>query len=340
MKHTSPLSPELLVPKMGDYLVEKGLITSDQLALALQEQERLRSEGNKTPLLGKILVEKGFISQENLDRAIAEQILQYQTALQEANQKLEQRVKERTAELEKALEQLHSLNELKSNLVANISHELRTPLTHLTGYLDLLLSGDLGVLNPQQRTALEVIQRSSERLAQLIEDLILFSVSEKNQIYLNIRPVNACELLSAIHQRNAQKANEKQVRFRFDPPTEFLYIAADQEKISWVLMQLVDNAIKFTPPMGEIHLYTEKDEGFLKIFVSDTGIGIPQNQQEQIFEPFVQLDGSSTRKAGGTGLGLALARRIVEAHGSIIYVHSEENKGSTFSFALKIVPHK
>lgn len=337
MKNTSPLSPELLVPKMGDYLVEKGLITHDQLMLALQEQERFRSREEKTPLLGKILIEKGFITRENLDRAIAEQILQYQSALQEANQKLEQRVKERTAELEKALEQLHSLNELKSNLVANISHELRTPLTHLTGYLDLLLSGDLGPLNPQQRAALEVIQRSSERLAQLIEDLILFSVSEKNQIYLNIRPVNAFELLSSVYQRNSTKAIERKINFHFEPPGSTVLVAADQEKVSWVLMQLVDNAIKFTPPTGEVHLFTERDEGFLKIQVSDTGIGIPTDRIEQIFEPFVQLDGSSTRKAGGTGLGLALARRIIEAHGSVIHVHSEEGKGSTFSFALKIV---
>lgn len=337
MKNTSPLSPELLVPKMGDYLVEKGLITHNQLVLALQEQEKFRSREEKTPLLGKILVEKGFITQENLDCAIAEQILQYQNALQEANQKLEQRVKERTAELEKALEQLHSLNELKSNLVANISHELRTPLTHLTGYLDLLLSGDLGPLNPQQRAALEIIQRSSERLAQLIEDLILFSVSEKNQIYLNIRPVNAFELMSSVYQRNSPKATERQINFYLEPPESTLLVAADQEKVSWVLMQLVDNAIKFTPPAGKVHLFTERDEGFLKIQVSDTGIGIPADRIEQIFEPFVQLDGSSTRKAGGTGLGLALARRIIEAHGSVIHVHSEESKGSTFSFALKIV---
>jgi signal transduction histidine kinase len=337
MKNTSPLSLELLVPKMGDYLVEKGLITQEQLTLALQEQERLRNRQEKSPLLGKILVQKGFITQENLDRAIAEQILQYQNALQEANQKLEQRVKERTAELEKALEQLHSLNELKSNLVANISHELRTPLTHLTGYLDLLLAGDLGPLNSQQRAALEVIQRSSERLAQLIEDLILFSVSEKNQIYLNIRPVNAFELLSSVYQRNSHKAIERQVQFHLDPPDNALMISADQEKVSWVLMQLVDNAIKFTPPLGTVSISTERDESFLKIQVSDTGIGIPANRIEHIFEPFVQLDGSSTRKAGGTGLGLALARRIIEAHGSVIHVHSEENKGSTFSFALRIV---
>ncbi|BAJ63423.1 hypothetical protein [Anaerolinea thermophila] len=136
MKNTSPLSPELLVPKMGDYLVEKGLITQNQLVLALQEQEQFRSREEKTPLLGKILVEKGFITQENLDRAIAEQILQYQNALQEANQKLEQRVKERTAELEKALEQLHSLNELIQPGGEHFSRTAYTlnPLNRLPGF--------------------------------------------------------------------------------------------------------------------------------------------------------------------------------------------------------------
>jgi signal transduction histidine kinase len=103
-----------------------------------------------------------------------------------------------------------------------------------------------------------------------------------------------------------------------------------------VITQLLDNAIKYTAPRGKVTLRTIREDNFIHIQVSDTGIGIPQDRMNQIFEPFVQLDGSSTRKVGGTGLGLALARRIVEAHGSVIHVYSEVGKGSQFEFLLKI----
>ncbi|HMN62354.1 MAG TPA: ATP-binding protein, partial [Anaerolinea sp.] len=119
-------------------------------------------------------------------------------------------------------------------------------------------------------------------------------------------------------------------------PPEPLKVNADNEKISWVLMQLLDNAIKFTRPGGMVTLRAEREDNFIHIQVLDTGIGIPADRYEQIFEPFYQLDGSSTRKAGGTGLGLALARRIVEAHGSVIHVYSDPGKGSRFEFVLRV----
>jgi signal transduction histidine kinase len=238
--------------------------------------------------------------------------------------------------LEKALQQLSSLNELKSNLVANISHELRTPLTHLNGYLDLLLNGDLGPVTSDQLGAMDVIRRSTERLGQLIEDLILFSVSERDQIYLHIRATDLVELCTSVYKRSLSKARDHQVQLSIEMTPERLHVDADMEKISWVLTQLVDNAIKFTPPGGKVILQTTREDNFIHIRVQDTGIGIPVDRMEQIFEPFYQLDGSSTRKVGGTGLGLALARRIVEAHGSLIHVYSEVGKGARFEFLLKI----
>jgi signal transduction histidine kinase len=240
--------------------------------------------------------------------------------------------------LEKALQQLSSLNELKANLVANISHELRTPLTHLNGYLDLLINGDFGPVSPDQLSALGVIQRATERLGHLIEDLILFSVSERNQIYLHIQPTDLVDLCASVFKRSLSKARDHQIQLSLEVASEAMQVDADLEKISWVLMQLIDNAIKFTPPGGKVVLQTTTEENFIHIQVRDTGIGIPQDRLEQIFEPFYQLDGSSTRKAGGTGLGLALARRIVEAHGSIVHVYSEVGKGSRFEFLLKVHP--
>lgn len=334
---TNPLAltPEALVPRLGDYLVEKGQITPEDLHRALEYQEQLR-HSEQPPVLGDILIDLGIITRRERDKAITELWIQFRSALTEANRVLEERVKERTTDLETALEQLSTLNELKSNLVANISHELRTPLTHLNGYLELLCNGDFGQLNEQQRNILGIVQRSAERLGHLIEDLILFSVSEKDQIYLHIQATNLCEICTSVEKRNQNRAQEQKISFTLDAPQDGILVDADFEKITWVLMQLIDNAFKFTPPGGEVKLKAEVDGSFIKLQVIDSGIGIPAEQIEQIFEPFYQLDGSSTRKAGGTGLGLALARRIVEAHGSVIHVHSELSKGSRFSFLLRI----
>jgi signal transduction histidine kinase len=336
---TGPLTLESLVPRIGEYLVEKGFITATQKRRALEIQaERMATQGKKYPL-GQILIEMGAITEQIKEHATADLILQYRLVLQEANRSLEQRVKERTAELEKALQQLSTLNELKANLVANISHELRTPLTHLNGYLDLLINGDFGPVTPDQLSAMGVIRRSSERLGQLIEDLILFSVSERDQIYLHIQANDLVEMCTSVFKRSLSKARDHQIQLALEVASQSIKVEADLEKISWVMMQLVDNAIKFTPPGGKVVLQTMREDNFIHIQVHDTGIGIPQDRMEQIFEPFYQLDGSSTRKVGGTGLGLALARRIVEAHGSLIHVYSEVGKGSRFEFLLKIRPN-
>ena len=337
MKDNPAVSLESIVPYFGDYLVEKGLITAADKQRAWEIQEELQRAGSPK-FTGQILIEMGLITEEIRSSILSEMIMQLRAVLQEANQKLEIRVKERTAELEKALEQLYTLNELKANLVANISHELRTPLTHLTGYLDLLINGDFGPLNPDQTGALAIVQHSSERLGHLIEDLILFSVSERDQIYLHIHPVPLEDLCVQVIKRNASKAHDHEIQLDLEPGEEGIKVDADFEKISWVMMHLIDNAIKFSLPGGRVVLKTIREGHFVHIQVSDTGIGIPDDRIGQIFEPFLQLDGSSTRKVGGTGLGLALARRIVEAHGSVIHVYSTLGQGSRFEFLLKVHP--
>lgn len=332
---SEPLTPEILIPRLGEYLVERGLVTDAHLQLALKQQDLLRTTGRTQPI-GHILVDMGFLSQEELDTATTEQLIQLRSALQEANDRLERRVKERTAELQSALQQLSSLNDLKANLVANISHELRTPLTHLKGYLDLMIGGEFGSLSADQLSVLGVVQRSADRLGNLIEDLIQFSVSERNQVFLHVVPCDLLDITGSVFKRNLSKARDHQINIDLAVPPEAVKVDADFEKITWVLMQLLDNAIKFTPPGGKVRLQASREDNFIQLQVCDSGIGIPADRMDQVFEPFVQLDGSSTRKSGGTGLGLALARRIVEAHGSMIHVYSEIGKGSRFEFALKV----
>jgi signal transduction histidine kinase len=330
------LTPEVLVTRLGDYLVERGTITDEQLHRALALQQDTRESGKQAPLLGQILINMGVITRETLDQAVTEQILQLRGALENYNKFLEKRVQERTAELEQALSRLSELNQMKSNLVANISHELRTPLTHIKGYIELLISEGLGPLTTDQEQALDVMESSTDRLERLIEDLLLFSMVEKDQIILHIRPFNLNKLCNELMNRSANYADQREIKLHFEYAAEEILIEGDEEKIAWAITQLLDNAIKFTPAGGKAELSIEVEGKFARLAIADTGIGIPPEKFSEIFESFHQLDGSSTRRYGGTGLGLSLVKKIIEAHGSVIHVTSEVDHGSTFTFLLKL----
>ncbi|MEN6523652.1 MAG: HAMP domain-containing sensor histidine kinase [Anaerolineaceae bacterium] len=339
MNEKATLTPEVLVPRLGDYLVEKQLITQETLQKALQTQKQMQANGNQAPLLGELLIRMGALKAEELDQAITEQILQLRTALQDANQRLELRVQQRTRELEKAMQKLAELNQLKSNFVSNISHELLTPLTHIRGYLELMQNGDAGPITDEQKHFIDVMLNSSNRLERLIQDLINFSASEHGQLRLHFQPIYVFDLCNAAIEKMRSKALEKGIQLILEDSAILPFIEGDQEKLLWVLIQFIDNAIKFSETEGKVIVRAKVDENARKIRLSiiDNGIGIPAERIQEIFEPFHQLDSSSTRKVGGTGLGLALAQKIIEAHDSQLDVKSEVGKGSTFSFAIKCV---
>lgn len=336
MSDQFPLTPEILVSKIGDYMVDRGWLTAKNLAAALKYQNEMRMQG-KNMLIGEILVLLGYVEKATLDQAVTEQIIRLRAALEESNRTLELRVIERTAELQQALKKLSELGQQKSNFVSNVSHELRTPLTHIKGYLELLLSGDLGSINNDQTRALAVMMRSSDRLGRLIDDLILFSMAEHGQVQIVPHPVNIVNMAEVLVDRMKSKAEEKQVSLILLAEPYLPTLNADEEKISWVIQHLLDNAIKFTPPDGKITLQIENTAPTVTISVMDTGIGIAPEQIKNIFETFFQVDGSSTRKYGGTGLGLALVKAILDAHNVDIHVESTPGKGSRFYFKLPIV---
>lgn len=330
------ISPEVLVPRLGEQLVEAGLLTSGQLKQALEYQKQSTAAG-KPILLGHAIVELGFLDRPSLDRAVTEQILRLRAALEDANRNLEERVQQRTAELEEALRKLSELSQLKANFVANISHELRTPLTHIRGYLELMQSETLGPLTPDQSKAMDVSLQSTSRLQNLIEDLILFSLAARGEMTLTLAPIEFQQVVQRVVAHAQSKAENQQVTLAVTISPQVTFVKADQQKISWVLTHLLDNAIKFTKPGGQARLdvsLESSQERSVRIVVADTGIGIPKERIGEIFEPFHQLDGSPTRRYGGTGLGLALVREIVEAHGAQIDVESEVDKGTVISFSL------
>lgn len=335
----APITPEVLVPRLGDILLERKLITPGDLQRALDVHKQLSIE-KRPRLLGQVLVEMKLVDQKTLDEIITAQIFHLQSALQKSNQELEERVNERTRDLRQALSKLSELNQLKSNFISNISHELRTPLTHIKGYVDLLADGTLGPLGEEQATAIEVIQRSEARLEQLIEDLIRFSLAARGEFTLSRESHTARELVQSVEVRARQQAQAKNIQIDTTIMDNLSPVLVDSEKITWVLYQLLDNAVKFTPSGGRVRLTAEKEGPDVKFSVVDSGIGISEERIEEIFEPFHQLDGSESRRYGGTGLGLALVKRILDAHGSIIKVQSVVNMGSCFSFIMQGVPHE
>lgn len=332
----SPITPEILVPRLGEILIEKGLIQPEELQSALDYHNRLAAEGHPK-LLGQTLLELNLVDRETLDLVVTEQILQLQAALRESNHQLERRVQDRTLDLQNALNKLSELNQLKSNFISNISHELRTPLTHLKGYLDLLVDGSLGPLTENQESALSVLLKSEIRLEQLIEDLIRFSFATKGEFTIHIDALSIEDLVNPMVNRMIKQAKAKQISLETKLGEGLPKVKADGEKISWVVLQLLDNAIKFTPAGGWVKVEAQEFDTQVTLSVTDNGIGMSSVHLEEIFEPFHQLDGSTTRHYGGTGLGLALVRRIIEAHGASIKVISETGKGSSFQFSLPVV---
>ena len=331
-----PITPEILVPRVGELLIDRGVLTQDGLQRALDYSKKPGPDGQQR-LVGQALLELGLIDRETLDQVITEQILALQSALQQANLRLEKRVLERTQELQSALNKLAELNQLKSNFISNVSHELRTPLTHIRGYLDLMNDGCLGNLTDEQSTALDVMLRSEARLEELIEKMIQFSLEATGQFTLQLKQTNFNEVIEVALKQAKIKAANRPVVLKVDLHNDPCIVQMDHEKIQWVVMELVDNAIKFTPPGGCVSVGLEKVVDRAQFQVTDTGIGISPERLTEIFEPYHQLDGSSTRRYGGIGLGLALVKKIIEAHGSTVDVTSEPGKGTFIKFQLPII---
>jgi signal transduction histidine kinase len=332
----TPVTPEVLVPRLGDYLVDMGEISPSELDLALTYQKE-QGEAGKPLLLGQVLLELGLIERETLDEAITMQILQLHQALRQSNRELEARVQERTQELERAVDKLTELKQLKANFIANISHELRTPLTHIRGYLDLLFDGELGLLNSDQSEVIAVVRRSESRLEKLIDDLIHFGMASRGDLSLNLFPVDISLMIQSIVEQLKERVEGRQLTIEACLAEGLPTVQCDEEKISWVIAQFIENAIKFSPEDSCIKIEAYRQDNFVTIAITDNGIGIPADNLEDIFEPFHQLDGSTTRRFGGTGLGLALSNRIIDAHNSQVDVFSEVGNGSRFEFSLPIV---
>lgn len=332
---TAPIvgAPEAFVPRIGEILLSQDIISRDQLDAALDKQRELREQGSRR-LLGQTLVEMGIIDRITLDRIINDQIIELQAALQKANQTLEERVAERTDKLRDAVKRLSELNELKANFISNVSHELRTPLSHIMGYVELLAEEELGQLTDEQRMAMSVMRRATGRLERLVQDLVEFSTASREGVRLDLQSISMAKLAAGVADNLQEKAASAGVELTLTLGRDPALVNADAQRMAWVLFQLVDNGIKFTPRGGIVSLGVDGSDELVTAYVKDTGIGIPSDRVDEIFEPFHQLDASSTRRFGGTGLGLAMVKVILEAHGTHLEIETEKGEGSSFSFSL------
>ena len=234
--------------------------------------------------------------------------------------------------MRRAYEELKRLDQLKSDIIANVSHEIRTPITIAKGYIEL--AKDETDEN-ERKAELDAAIKALMRLNDIVEDLISIADIERGDFSLKLRKANVEDVISRALEAKEEFAQSKNISI----DVEINYhgeAIIDSPKLQRVLMNLIDNAIKFNRKGGKIKIRVEKKGGELLFSVSDTGIGIPEDKLDEIFKPLTQLDPSSTRYYGGTGTGLAVAKKIIEAHGGRIWVESRLGEGSTFYFTIPL----
>jgi two-component system sensor histidine kinase ChiS len=270
-----------------------------------------------------------FLMAMETSQSLLKESVQFAEELQVALEK----EKETQVQLRKAKEAAEAANEAKNQIMANTSHELRTPLHGIINLADLIRIGASGPVSPQAVQDLEMIINSASRLNSLVNDILDFSKLQKQQLEIQHKPVdlfqvaeNSLALLKPLHR-------EKPIDLQNELIKDLPLVDGDEDRIQQILLNLLGNALKFTES-GEVRLGAVVQDGWIELAVADTGIGIPQDKQERIFDAFEQGDASTERTHGGTGLGLSVAKQLVELHGGRIWLESVVGQGSVFRFTL------
>lgn len=281
---------------------------------------------------------------EGIKRAMSARM--HMATVEEANRELT----EKNKRLAQAVDRLQEADRIKSNFLATVSHELRTPLTSVIGYSEMLLEGIAGELNEEQREYVRTVMEKGDQLLQLITGILDISRMDAGEMRFEKTAFDLDEVVSIALSTIAPHARRKRITVACELKEHLPNALGDRDKVRQVLLNLLNNAIKFTPEGGRIKVTAtigrlqsanaDSATPGVHISVQDSGIGVPAEHQKRIFDPFYQVDNTSTREFGGTGLGLNIVKRFVEGHGGSVWVESpvENNKGSAFHFTLPLAP--
>jgi signal transduction histidine kinase len=225
-------------------------------------------------------------------------------------------------------------NRAKSDFLARMSHDLRTPLNAIGGYAQLIEEGIFGVPSDGQRQSLDRIRRAQQHLLMLINDILSFAKLEAGQVNLQLRPVRMSEVFTELRPLVETQAQTKRLRLRLEEGDTDAEVVADRGRLAQILVNLLTNAIKFTEPDGRIDVQCGVLPNTVEIRVCDTGVGIPAERLEAIFDPFIQVKGTAVEPREGVGLGLAISRELARLMHGELAVRSEVGRGSTFTLTL------
>jgi len=251
-----------------------------------------------------------------------------------SSQILESKVQERTKQLASALEEVQKISKKKTDFISAVSHELRTPLTSIKGYAALLMTGKIGQIPDKVKDRLEKVNKHSDHLVQMINDLLDIARIESGRTELKLKQLNMKTIVESVHDLLTPQLKEININWvtEIDEKTPAIFV--DNTLIERVFINLIGNAIKFTPEKGTITIKITSDDKFMTIGVSDTGIGIDKDDIAKLFNEFYRVENTINSNVKGSGLGLSLVKNIIAAHQGKIWVTSQLNKGTTFHFTL------
>ena len=292
---------------------------------------------------------RDFVNTEEDDSALEElsrqnrDLVQVLSELEEKRELLERlntKLEDSNRELNEANARLRELSAMKEEFLALTTHDLRSPLTVISGVINFFTSGRLGEMTAEQKNMVAMMERNTQNLIELVNDLLDASKLESGTMRLDAATIELRGLVGELREQMQPLAREKEISLEEELPEDLPELRADRAKLRRVLVNLVSNALKFTPKGGRVRLGASREGGFVRVSVDDTGVGIPREDLHDIFDKYAQARSRATRSEKGTGLGLYITRQLVELHGGKISVQSEVGKGSTFSFTIPIASDK
>ena len=276
-----------------------------------------------------------------LDTIADELVIAIQNALslqevREINDTLQQRIDAATEELRRSNEQLRSLDQAKDEFVSMASHQLRTPLTSVKGYISMVLEGDVGKVSADQKKLLSEAFTSSERMVHLINDFLNVSRIQTGKFMIDKHEVNLTKLVKQEVDSLKSIAESRDLKLKVSLPKHAVEYELDEGKIRQVIMNFIDNAIFYSRPGGTIVVKLTETSKDVRVEIKDSGIGVPLKQQKKLFTKFFRAENARTQRPDGTGVGLFLAKKVIDGHKGKILFSSQEGKGSLFGFSLPV----